>query len=316
MAIDRSEDDSSPTVIGPDEIREDEIEADDYATEGIVVEKIAAPDGNQDSPKACDEPPDPGSGIVDGQDRTAYHLRYREVVQAEFLAAARERWNAAKPALEAEWREYARAHPAVADVSATLDDAAITRVKEGCDRIAEAEDSIVTPAMLRIEAADSERHLVGLEHRRKGQDRIMEKVGAALEEQSDLTPEEALVSVKDAIRYTFQYAEERYSGCVHADIDRLKREGYELVDIRNSWASEEYKGVNSRWRVPENGQLFEVQFHTDISFEAKQLTHEAYERVRHTSATSSEQDELVQFQHRVNSYIPYPPRVLDIPNFP
>jgi hypothetical protein len=238
------------------------------------------------------------------------------VVQAEFLAAARERWNAAKPALEAEWREYARAHPAVADVSATLDDAAITRVKEGCDRIAEAEDSIVTPAMLRIEAADPERHLFGLEHRRKGQDRIMEKVGAALEEQSDLTPEEALVSVKDAIRYTFQYAEERYSGCVHADIDRLKREGYELVDIRNSWASEEYKGVNSRWRVPENGQLFEVQFHTDISFEAKQLTHEAYERVRRTSATSSEQDELVQFQHRVNSYIPYPPRVLDIPNFP
>ena len=289
MAIDRSEDDSSPTVIGPDEIHEDEIEADDYATEGIVVEKIAAPDGNQDSPKACDEPPDPGSGIVDGQDRTAYHLRYREVVQAEFLAAARERWNAAKPALEAEWREYARAHPAVADVSATLDDAAITRVKEGCDRIAEAEDSIVTPAMLRIEAADPERHLVGLEHRRKGQDRIMEKVGAALEEQSDLTPEEALVSVKDAIRYTFQYAEERYSGCVHADIDRLKREGYELVDIRNSWASEEYKGVNSRWRVPENGQLFEVQFHTDISFEAKQLTHEAYERVRRASATSSEQ---------------------------
>jgi hypothetical protein len=306
MAIDRSEDDSSPTAIGPDEIREREIEAGDYSTEGIDVEKIAAPDGNHD----------PGSRIVDGQDRTAYHLRHREVVQAEFLAAARERWNAAKPALETEWREYARAHPAVADVSAALDEAAITKVKKGCDRIAEAEDSIVTPAMLRIEAADPERHLVGLEHRRKGQDRIMDKVAAALEEQSDLTPEEALVSVKDAIRYTLQYAEERYSGGVHADFDRLKGEGYELVDIRNSWASEEYKGVNSRWRVPENGQLFEVQFHTDISFEAKQLTHEAYERVRRASATSSEQDELAHFQQRVNSYIPYPPCVLDIPNFP
>jgi len=299
MAIDRSEDDSSRTV-----------------TEGIDVEKISAPDGNPDSPKASDEPPDPDTGVVDGQDRTAYHLRYQEVVEAEFLTAARGRWNAAKPALETEWREYARAHPVVADVSATLDDAAITKVKKGCERIAEVEDGIVTPAMLRIEAADPERHLVGLEHRRKGQDRIIDKVATALEEQSDLTPEEALVSVKDAIRYTFQYAEERYSVGVHADIDRLKGEGYELVDIRNSWASEEYKGVNSRWRVPVNGQLFEVQFHTDISFEAKQLTHEAYERVRRASATSSEQEELAHFQQRVNSYIAYPPRVLDIPNFP
>ena len=126
MAIDRSEDDSSRTV-----------------TEGIDVEKISAPDGNPDSPKASDEPPDPDTGVVDGQDRTAYHLRYQEVVEAEFLTAARGRWNAAKPALETEWREYARAHPVVADVSATLDDAA--------------EDSIVTPAMLRIEAADPER---------------------------------------------------------------------------------------------------------------------------------------------------------------
>jgi hypothetical protein len=244
MAIDRSEDDSSPTAIGPDEIREREIEAGDYSTEGIDVEKIAAPDGNHD----------PGSRIVDGQDRTAYHLRHREVVQAEFLAAARERWNAAKPALETEWREYARAHPAVADVSAALDEAAITKVKKGCDRIAEAEDSIVTPAMLRIEAADPERHLVGLEHRRKGQDRIMEKVARQTEAQADLTPEEAVASVKDAIRYTFQYTDEHYGEGVHADADRLKAAGFELVELRNSWKHEEYKRnqqplVDSRQRT-------------------------------------------------------------------
>ena len=29
---------------------------------------------------------------------------------------------------------------------------------------------------------------------------------------------------------------------------------------------------------PETGQRFEVQFHTRISFEAKQLTHDAYKR--------------------------------------
>ena len=33
-------------------------------------------------------------------------------------------------------------------------------------------------------------------------------------------------------------------------------------------------------REPETGQRFEVQFHTRASFEAKQLTHAAYERLR------------------------------------
>jgi len=307
MAIDRYEDDNPAIELGY------------WPAEGIDAEKVAkdeirAREGGQDSPDASDESSDPGSGVVDGEDRTAYHLRYREVAEAEFLAAGRERWDAAKEGLAAEWRDCARRHPVRAEVPPALDHAAIEKVKKGCDRIGEVEENIVTPAMLRIEAADPDRHLVGLEHRRKGQDRIMEKLAASLEEQPDLSPEEALVSVKDTIRYTFQYAEEGYFEGVHADIDRLKVEGYELVDIRNSWASEEYKGVNSRWRVAESGQLFEVQFHTGISFEAKQLTHEAYERVRRPSVTKPEQDELVQFQRRVNSYVPYPHRVLDIPH--
>jgi hypothetical protein len=57
------------------------------------------------------------------------------------------------------------------------------------------------------------------------------------------------------------------------------------VDRRNSWANEEYKGINSRWRVPNTGQLFEVQFHTQVSFEAKEETHWAYEKLRDPATT-------------------------------
>ena len=42
----------------------------------------------------------------------------------------------------------------------------------------------------------------------------------------------------------------------------------------------QYKGINSQWIEPDTGQRFEVQFHTGISFEAKQLTHTAYEQLR------------------------------------
>ena len=47
--------------------------------------------------------------------------------------------------------------------------------------------------------------------------------------------------------------------------------------------SDQYKGINSQWIDPESGQRFEVQFHTRISFEAKQLTHDAYETASHAS---------------------------------
>lgn len=90
------------------------------------------------------------------------------------------------------------------------------------------------------------------------------------------------------------------------DVGRIKAAGFELVELRNSWNGEEYKGINSRWLVPENGQLFEVQFHTQISFEAKQLTHPAYERLRIEATSKAERDELEAFQRRVNAYVPTP----------
>ena len=86
--------------------------------------------------------------------------------------------------------------------------------------------------------------------------------------------EEAVSVVSDTIRYTFQYHEARYTQGVWSDIERLKGEGFKLRQLKNSWAGEEYNGINSQWIEPDTGQRFEVQFHTRISFEAKQLTHD------------------------------------------
>lgn len=99
---------------------------------------------------------------------------------------------------------------------------------------------------------------------------------------------------------------EHYTEGMDADVGRIKAAGFELVELRNSWNGEEYKGINSRWLVPENGQLFEVQFHTQISFEAKQLAHPAYERLRIEATSKAERDELEAFQRRVDAYVPTP----------
>ena len=59
-----------------------------------------------------------------------------------------------------------------------------------------------------------------------------------------------------------------------------------------------------------------MQFHTRISFEAKQLTHLAYERLRSQQADTFEQMVLEAFQKKVTAEVPVPPGADGIPDYP
>jgi len=131
-----------------------------------------------------------------------------------------------------------------------------------------------------------------------------------------LTPEDAISRVPDTIRYTFQYDEARYTQGVREDIARMKEQGLRLGIRKNSWLSDQYKGINSQWIEPDTGQRFEVQFHTRISFEAKQITHPAYERLRTLKADKFEEMVLEAFQKKVAAEVPVPPGAADIPDYP
>ena len=52
------------------------------------------------------------------------------------------------------------------------------------------------------------------------------------------------------------------------------------------------------------------------SFEAKQITHSAYERLRDPRTPSAEQRELEAFQRDVSANIPIPPGATQIPDYP
>ncbi len=195
-----------------------------------------------------------------------------------------------------------------------LDPIANARVESECDRIADLERGKITPAIREIEAQDPDRHLVGLKFARKGRDRIKEKVcdGINFLKRS---PEDAVSLVSDTIRYTFQYREAGYTQGVWVDIERLKGQGFQLDKVKNAWSGEQYKGINSQWIDPDSGQRFEVQFHTRISFEAKQLTHDAYERLRTKQADKFEELVLEAFQKKVTSEVPVPLGAADIPDY-
>jgi len=190
-----------------------------------------------------------------------------------------------------------------------------SRVEAACDLIADREREKITPALRAIESQDPDRHLIGFDDRRKGSDRIKDKVSRMMKELS-FSLDEAIGYLPDAIRYTFEYRESRYTQGVWADITRLKDQGFELDKIKNTWSGEQYKGINSQWIEPDSGQRFEVQFHTRISFEAKQLTHNAYERLRTKQADAFEEPVLEACQKKVAEDVPVPPGAADIPDYP
>ena len=107
-----------------------------------------------------------------------------------------------------------------------LDNAVNGRVEAECDRVAKREEERITPALRAVESQDPDRHLIGFDDRLKGRDRIKEKVFDNMKE-LNLSPEEAVSLVPDAIRYTFQYREACYTQGVLADIARLKDQGFE-----------------------------------------------------------------------------------------
>lgn len=188
------------------------------------------------------------------------------------------------------------------------------RVDAWCDDIGSCEQRI-TPRLEEVERASSG-HLAGKEYRIKGRDRLKDKAATSLEGAPGSGVDRLLANVPDAVRFTLQYDEHGYSAGVSSDIGCMKAQGFELVKLRNYWDSSEYKGINSQWRDTETGQRFELQFHSRISLEAKQLTHNAYERLRAGRVSDIEAGQLSFFQQQVSARIPVPAGACDILDLP
>jgi hypothetical protein len=165
---------------------------------------------------------------------------------------------------------------------------------------------------IRAEVPDCE--LAGLKFRLKGEERFKEKVSDELRSKPDRSIAEITERMPDAIRYTFQLDADRYVEGYWNLRRHLELSGSELVLSRNSWDSPDYKGVNTRWLSPD-GQVFEVQFHTPESYQAKQLTHTAYERLRTGTAPGAERPELESFQQDVSARIAVPDGAMGIPDY-
>ena len=283
----------------------------------------------------------PRGASGDPRDRQEYYVALRVAVSTEETVTARrvaaeeqaayEKWEKTDEKARGMWSEYQRKWPPGerprvdrsddepgswrGEGDSYLNRADNERVEAECDRIADREREKMTPAMREVESEDPDRHLVGLKNCRKSRDRIKEKAYDRIEEKNR-TPEEAVSLIPDTLRYTFQYEESRYTQGVWAEMARMKDHGFKMITCKNYWEEEEYKGINSQWIEPDTGQRLELQFHTRISFEAKQITHKAYEQLRSGQPDEFEKMELKAFQRKVSAEVPIPPGAADIPNYP
>jgi hypothetical protein len=260
----------------------------------------------------------------------AEHARLRASVAAgDRAAAGRTGWTDAVPGLRAEWAQHKERYPDRPQAAPRtepdgswlcgehrrLDPEQNTEASKAHADLADEARRDILPAMRRVEAAGPDRKLAGLEHMVKGEDRFKEKLADYLRVPG-VTVAEAVDEIADVIRSTFCYTADRYSRGVLTDVDQLKSEGFELIKLKNLWDADQYKGINSQWRVPETGSRFEMQFHTPESLEAKELTHEAYERIRAGTVAPAEQRDLEDFQRRVNGLVAIPPGTDQIRDFP
>ena len=183
------------------------------------------------------------------------------------------------------------------------------RAAEGRDDTGGYGDTGITPAMRRIEAELEHGCLVPDTDNfaLKSPDRFKEKLAKMIDRYPDQASDKLASAIHDGIRYTFVFPAEEYASGVADAVHGLKDAGYGLRLSKPSWDADDYRGVNSRWCDPERKVLFEVQFHTPASWEAKQRTHDIYEKLCDTRITPVERKQLEEEQRRIVAAIPIPP---------
>jgi hypothetical protein len=188
------------------------------------------------------------------------------------------------------------------------------RVAEGRTVFGTYADTGLTPAMRRVEAQLEHGQLVPKteEFALKSADRFKEKLAKLIARNPGAEPSELASDVHDSIRYTFLFEASHYTRGVADACQRITDEGCVLMESRPSWDKDEYKGVNSQWCDLATGVSFEVQWHTPESWDAKQKTHAAYEKINDKRTPIAEVERLRAYQREVSAMVAVPPGALHI----
>lgn len=154
-------------------------------------------------------------------------------------------------------------------------------------KISKAEPKI-TSDMQRIAG---ENKLAGLEFRKKTSESLARKITTDSQAEN-ISLSKAASKINDALRYTTIFDSDTFTKEYLKMKQKLIAEGYQVVKVKNTWLIDgPYKGVNTV--VEKDGINFEMQYHTQESFDLKNgPLHELYEKRRLSSTTKAERHKL------------------------
>lgn len=147
--------------------------------------------------------------------------------------------------------------------------------------------------------------LVGLENRLKSPSSIKRKIE---DEAADgFSKSLSLNKIRDAIRYTTVFKEGDFVTRYKAMQYLLAIKGYKTIVVKNTWKNDSaYKGVNT-FIQNEDGDVFEMQYHTQQSFDVKNgLLHKLYEKFRDPKTPIHEKEKLLLEMRKLSSKIKVP----------
>ena len=117
--------------------------------------------------------------------------------------------------------------------------------------------------------------MIGLEYRQKRPESLARKLQYAIDEKRKVGDmnynyDDALKEIKDTARFTLAYGPENFSENVYETINRLRKNGYNIIKFKNYFGEEgPYRGLNTVFQDA-NGNMFELQFHMPSSMKAKE----------------------------------------------
>ncbi|PJJ65709.1 hypothetical protein [Compostimonas suwonensis] len=171
----------------------------------------------------------------------------------------------------------------------------------------------ISDAMQSIKADVPGAQMLGWDYRLKTADSLYGKFYSEMLDNPGLSPESLVDRMRDTVRYTFGFDAGDYVSGTRSAVQHLLDEGFQPVadKFKNTWENPGYVGINSSW-IDKSGRIFEVQFHTGQSFEAKTITHAYYEELRSPGITPERYAELNRLQNEISSQVVRPDGASDI----
>jgi hypothetical protein len=131
----------------------------------------------------------------------------------------------------------------------------------------------------------------------------------------DRSPELLATRVPGALSYAFIFDVEHYADGIVLVQDALEAQGFELQARKNSWSSTANRCVFTMWHDPLSELPFEVQFHTNASFDAQQLARTSVNLINDPRIPREEAASLRSDLASAWAAVPSPPGNADISDY-